>query len=159
MTDIEPPPTPTEPWAVRDLGLTHYYTNFRRCVAGILIGSIFGAVAIILYESISFAEFSIRIPRTDVFWAAWAFFILAVGIPVVAGLPWWGLHASGFRGPICAMCLGPILFLILLFLIFGQDSLSPRDLALLGWLASIGLVIWRVAYRRQEPAIDPAIFA
>ena len=156
MTDIAPSPNPTEPWAVRKFGLTHYQASFPRCIAGILIGTLVGALVYLLYQSVIYPEsFSLGRLRYEARDLAMVFFYTAVGITLVAGLPWWGLHALGFRGPFCAMSLGPILFSILV-VVPGIVHMSP---AALGWCAGTGLVIWRVAYRRHQPTIDPAIFA
>lgn len=138
-----------QPWACRHLGLRHYTTTPRGVCAGLLCGAIVYALGLV--ASISVDEGA----REMLKFVPYAVLITAIGIPLVAGLPWAILHAIGFRGPVAAALLGPFLSGSICALAAMPVSVASIVIALS--LVS-GLAIWFVAYAPADAAIDPAVF-
>lgn len=148
---IAPPPAP---WAVRRFGLTHYVTRIPRCLAGLAIGAFVGAVINSAFFSVFMPIADMQIPMSFFAQSLFdTFFLLLIGMSVVAILPWIFLHFIGFRGPISAIILGPALLHATRF----EQLFMPH----LGTFvcAVAGLVVWRVAYRKFEFTIDADVFA
>ncbi|MBS0298168.1 MAG: hypothetical protein JSR45_17855 [Proteobacteria bacterium] len=114
-----------------------------------------------------------HLPRPAIPWWAWprrAFFCTLEMLPVVAlAAPiWWAFDRKGVRqwwaAPLVgALTCGPGAVLFMLFTLYAaKDSPPPADFTLevLSWAAAtgaaMGLIAWRIAYRREPKAADAA---
>ncbi len=77
-----------------------------------------------------------------------AAFIYGLGLALLAGPLWWLLHRSGYRGWLAAVLLGAVLNLVVGVVIAGCSLGIVACLT--GTGAVVGLLVWRVAYRKTS---------
>jgi hypothetical protein len=158
--------------------------SIRSAVAGLFVGSVAGAFLVSSFaviEGVVSSEFKIAPDLAmGIGIAVYAFVVWAAGLFILAPLPWYVLHRSGYRGFLPAMIFGFVAASVTVaaaltrgFGLIPQDPFSVWDSGgatwidgkqtLHGWTetfkaallcglcgAVVGLIVWRIAYRRTR---------
>ena len=100
--------------------LKTYETNLRRAAGGLCLGGIAGAALVTLY----IVQIEGGHPRNILSFFTFSAFVWAVGLVLVAPLPWFILHSNRMRGWQVAVALGAVLtFIVALGLTTGGFGL------------------------------------
>ncbi len=158
--------------------------SIRSAVAGLFAGSVAGAVLVssfAIVEGVVSSEFKIAPDLAmGIGIAVYACFVWAAGLFLLAPLPWYLLHRSGYRGFLPAMIFGFLAPSVIVaaalthgFGLIPQEPFSVADnggatwidgkQTLHGWTEAfeaallcglcggiVGLIVWRIAYRRTR---------